>query len=524
MKTSINTSLRFSLWFVLPIALQAQVTWDGGGASQNWSDGDNWVGDTAPTSGTSTQLVFTGSVNTGTSGTPLNQDIGTPMDIDSLQILQPSGTEFYLGGGDLRITPDDPTTGIYRQGQNSSYIDNNIIFGADARVQIEDTGSARHLFFTGTVDLGNNSIGLLSNSNSRRIRFENTVSGSGGFLFQSSLDFDATNTFSGGLELASTTFDADIFVRANDALGTGLTKLIARGFVDIRSGSESVILSNDFEIGSDNASGFDARTVTFQGDITVTGDFRLGGINSGSVADKRMTLEGSDTVLTLAGVIEDADPGTPRDFSPMYGDGTVVVTNANNTYAGATLVGISGSGNAVTLIVDGNISSSSGATVEQDATLRGLGTTSGIDVNDGGLLAPGHENTIGTLTAEGNVVLNEGASLGILLGATAGESSLLDITNGGGITLDETGSGVSLLLSGTLHGAYTIAIFADTGGIPYGTFSEVLLNGSSVDWDNSGYSVIYGDTYIQLIPEPKTAAALLGLTSLSLVLLRRRRR
>ena len=63
------------LAFSASAALAATSTWTGGGApSVNWSLAANWTPG-APTSSRTTDLIFAGTTNTGTSGTPLNNDV-----------------------------------------------------------------------------------------------------------------------------------------------------------------------------------------------------------------------------------------------------------------------------------------------------------------------------------------------------------------------------------------------------------------------------------------------------------------
>src|SRR2546428_13967530 len=65
-------------------------TWTGGGSDVNWSTGANWGG-TAPVASPTTDLIFAGTTNTGTAGAPLNQNIFSPLDLESLT--------FDSGGG-----------------------------------------------------------------------------------------------------------------------------------------------------------------------------------------------------------------------------------------------------------------------------------------------------------------------------------------------------------------------------------------------------------------------------------------
>ena len=47
-----------------PSAIHAQETWDGGGTTNNWSDGPNWTDNTAPSGATGAALTFSGTTRT----------------------------------------------------------------------------------------------------------------------------------------------------------------------------------------------------------------------------------------------------------------------------------------------------------------------------------------------------------------------------------------------------------------------------------------------------------------------------
>src|SRR6266550_6296952 len=58
------------------VATAASFTWSGDSSTnQLWSNGLNWVGLTAPSSASTTDLIFAGTTNTGTLANPLNQNI-----------------------------------------------------------------------------------------------------------------------------------------------------------------------------------------------------------------------------------------------------------------------------------------------------------------------------------------------------------------------------------------------------------------------------------------------------------------
>src|ERR1700751_466957 len=75
-------------------ARAATSTWTGDTSiSQNWSFGLNWGG-TAPTSATTTDLIFAGTTNTGTLGTPLSNDIANPFVLNSIAFSSSTSSFF----------------------------------------------------------------------------------------------------------------------------------------------------------------------------------------------------------------------------------------------------------------------------------------------------------------------------------------------------------------------------------------------------------------------------------------------
>jgi hypothetical protein len=76
----------------------AIITWDGGGSTNNWSSGPNWVGDVPP--GANDAIVFDGSVRT----TPVN-DLAADTQFASMDFAATaasfvvSGNSITLGGG-----------------------------------------------------------------------------------------------------------------------------------------------------------------------------------------------------------------------------------------------------------------------------------------------------------------------------------------------------------------------------------------------------------------------------------------
>ena len=139
------------------------------------------------------------------------------------------------------------------------------------------------------------------------------------------------------------------------------------------------------------------------------------------------------------------------------GSGTLTISGTTG-YSGSTHV------TAGRLVVNGNITSSSGVLVDAPATLSGIGIVPSTVVN--GTLSPG--NSIGTITVNGNLAFNPGSTYQVEVAGTAA-----DLTN---VTGTATLAGTTqALFSGTAF-ARSYTILSAAGGLN-GTFQNVSTSG-----------------------------------------------
>ncbi len=163
--------------------------------------------------------------------------------------------------------------------------------------------------------------------------------------------------------------------------------------------------------------------------ILQLGDGGTAGSVTGDIVDNGTLMFNRSNTITYGGVIS----GTGG--VSQVGAGTVALTGAS-TYTGATLI-MSG-----ILEVDGSISHSA-VTVNSGGTLAGHGTVGATTVKSGGVVSPGGNNVIATLSVHGNLALLSGSAYdadittttGDLLAAsgTANLAGALDINVGGGL-------------------------------------------------------------------------------------------
>jgi len=358
---------------------------------------------------------------------------------------------------------------------------------------------------TETIDKFTNSGGVFSTGANTLIGLGATITWSGG-----------TNTINNGGSVQ----DAHIVISGgtNTVQAGGVLQLNASGLGLEMSNGATLTLNSDATTvggkllltGNVSSSGDSTVTIaksginTFNGTVDLNGGTRTFTVANGTAATN-MTI---GAVITNGGLTK-------------AGAGTLELTGTN-TYTGATTVSNG------TLIVNGSISTSTLTTVQSGATLAGGGTVGATTIN--GILAPG--NSIGTLTATGDVTWNDNdawvfelgsaASSLALADSTLGLSDLLNITGAGNDFLKGTGSTFTFdFAGGGTMGWYKVVDWdsASTttfvGGDFYATNLSTGLTGTfTVD---SGTSALY----LNVVPEPNVAALLGGLGTL--MLLRRRR-
>jgi len=441
-------------------------TWTGTGGNVNWSTGNNWLGGSAPTSSSTTDLTFAGSTNTGTAAIPLNQNIGNPFQLNTLAFAIGSGS-FFLGGNPLAFT--GITNSITQGSSNAQSIANNISAVTSSTVTLTLGGNG-----TGVVTMS----GIIANGGGAK-DYALSKSGTSTFTLSGANTYGGTTTISGGI----------LNIRHATALGsTALGTTVASGATlqlqgGITVGSEALNINGTGASGQSgalvNVSGTNnyGGLLTLAGNSTVSSDAGILNLtNTGTVtgATFSLTLDGAGNG-SIAGIL-----GTTSGSLTKNGAGTWTLTGSN-TYTGTTTI-------------------NSGVLNIQKAT--GLGTTAGgTTVNSGaalqlqGTIAVGNE----TLTLNGSGIASDGALRNI-----SGTNSFAGTITLGSASSIYSDAGTLTLSGGITNGGFTTtfggagnisesSVISGTGGLVKNNGGTLTLSGTNTF---SGSSTLNGGTVI----------------------------
>jgi autotransporter-associated beta strand protein len=355
--------------------------------------------------------------------------------------------------------------------------------------------------------------GTLAFDRSDTIAFPGAISGTGALQqnggIASNVILTATNKYSGGTVINS----------GGLQIGNGGTSGSITGNVAINGGvvSELVFDRSDNvtfgglisgtgslqQIGSGtlilpNANIFSGGTFILSGTVAVGNDFSLGSGFVGLVHGAKLaftqnglnipnaiflgvaagTIDTGANTETLSGVISGADDLT------KIGSGTLILT-AINTYSGPTNI------DAGTLDVTGSIAKSSLTTVGKGAALTGSGTIGAVQINAGGMLAPGNGTPGTSLVIAGSLAFASGAAYLVQVNpATATDAKVK-----GAATL--TGATVTAQFA---NGAYVQKQYTilQAGGLN-GTFAGLSNSNLPAGFSDS-LSYAGGDVFLNLNP------------------------
>ncbi|MEA3213628.1 MAG: hypothetical protein QOE70_6685 [Chthoniobacter sp.] len=483
----------------------ATSTWDGTGGNVNWSTGGNWGG-SAPTSSTATDLIFAGTNNVGTSGTPLNQNIASPMLLNSLT-FNSGGGPFFLGGSALRFQAASNT--ITQNSSSAVSIANDINApSSNSSFAISLTGDGR-----GIVTLG----GVIASGSGQR-DYALVKSGSSTFALGGANTYGGDTTINGGvLLLTNVNALPNRLIMNGGVLGLGAadyTRVLGTGAnqVSFAGSGGFAAYGADRNVNLGGAGG----TITWgSGSFVATGSAFILGASS---ADKTVTFQNSiafgavtrtvqvdDGAATVDGVLSGVLSGTGGLTKTGYG--ALTLSNAN-TFSGITTI----NAGILSATVNSALGSTTKVTVNTGGTLllggagtNKIGDTTEIDLAGGTVNTGGLTEVVGKLTLSSHSTLDfgSGASIFTFDGASSLGVGTLVVLNWTGV-IGSIGGTDRLLFdnSSFVAGTTTNQILFDIGGIYY-TADFKTVDGNTVE-------AVAG---LAIVPEPSTifAVSLLGM-------------
>ena len=277
---------------------------------------------------------------------------------------------------------------------------------------------------------------------------------------------------------------------------------------------------------------------------------------STSTSGSTLAINGgtSTTTTIFSGIITN---GSTAPIAIIKSGTTTQVFSGANTYTGQTQVTggslfingthiDSAAGTGYGSTTNGHYLVASGATLGGSGRIAGTTSSNGsnmILVQSGGTLAPGGDTSVGTFVLDGGSiggsgsrVLNmaSGAKFDFTLSGSGGVSDQLALWNyvSGDLLLNS--NAIFLSLTGTeVAGTYTVSLitfYSDSGssvaasGISSGIGSITLgagISSASITYNTNSIDITY--TVTSTIPEPSSAAVLLGIAALACTAAPRRR-
>lgn len=509
------------------------------------------------------------SANTHSGNTRINSGI---LKLDNNLALQNS-TFDTGGGGRMTLTVTTPTFGGLTGGNALATVINTGYTNVSALTLNPGAGFTNT--YTGVIADGAAGMTLTKTGAGTQILSGiNTYTGlttiSAGTLAYGANDVIAT----GPVTVNGATAVLDLGASHNDTVGTvtlegggsitgtGTSTLTSTGTFEMKSGTVSASLggsgiplnkttSSTVTLSGTNGT-YDGLTTVSEGTLALGASNALGAggvIVTGATSVLDLGLDHTDSVGTVtldggtisgtglsaltstgtfemkSGLVSTVLAGAGTGFNKSTGG--IVTLVGLNTYTGATLV------NEGTLVVNGSISGST-TTVNATATLAGKdGILGSVIANTGGVFSPGG-STIGSLTVNGDLNLNNASILSIQFDSDVADvdkitlNGNLNIASGAILDLSDNGLNPSSILglqaaiitySGPWNGT-TFAGLADDSVFVRGDIAyQISYNEVNPDSLTGGVVTL---TMLAVVPEPGAAVSLLG--GLGLLLGVRRRR
>lgn len=390
----IHSLLAVGLLSIPHVSFAQTSTWDGSGATDDWTDGANWGG-SAPTAGD--LLQFDGSTRL----TP-NNDYAAGTSFSGLQFLSSAGL-FTLGGNAIDLSGDIDSAALGIQTINMDLaLTNDIgihISSADPTSQITFNGGisgAQGLTVSGTESRGWNRV-----------------------------TFNGVNSYTGLTTVGTTGNRVTLWITDPTSL-PGAVSVVDGSTLRLRPTTTGAVFSNAISIAGDGAESLNGASwyaKTGGGALVVNNNVDVAGTVT-LTANSRISANRDDTSTTgMAGTISGQITG---DFDLQFGfeqerAGTVTITNPANDWGGDTYVTGGGatvsSGRIFTLELGGNdvLPSGAGKGDLYIGTHNSRVDTNGNTVNINGL--NNSAGTFGNILGGGSFTLGNNDANGLYSGS-----------------------------------------------------------------------------------------------------------
>ncbi|MEN6494890.1 MAG: PEP-CTERM sorting domain-containing protein [Thermoguttaceae bacterium] len=494
----------------------ASYTWDGGGPDNQWSTAQNWSADVAPANDGTATIYFGGTTR---------PQVNVNVDQSIQQLLFNTGAgPFTLSENPIAITgytppastpPADRTNGLTQNCASTVTINSPLVLANSQNFYV----ASGKLVLNGTLNVNGKELRLVTvGSGVLEINSELTGNVSGQLAFNGggTSTVNVASTYKGKTTIFNSTvvLNTDVYATSG-GFGDGLSDptvnlgatvanlhpvlLISGAHTFARNvrllAADATTNANTFKIG-----GSSADTATFSGSVIM-------GYDNGKARALTLTAaEGGRFVVT--GNLKRATGATgSEDNVTKVGKGTVVLAGSTNDYLGTTTV------SEGSLLVNGTLTSGGGAvSIAGNATLGGTGTIHrAVTLLDNATLAPG-DNGVGELTVD-SLTLSSGSLINVDFSGSSSDTVVVD----GNLVLDGV---LNITAADTITpGTYTLFTYTGTltdNGLRFGTAPA----GATYTIDAS----TPGQVNLAVVPEPATAAMMLGGTVAMTLLLRKRRK
>lgn len=504
-------------------AFGATVIWDGGGADNGWSTGNNWDSNTVPTTATPFDDVqFAGSVRTAV-------NVDTDVTVKTLKFN--SGASAFDLSGTGTITVNGQGTGSGDSGldfRNESSalqtINNKIILGSPGVGFRAVNGD---LTFNGEIDMTAATNIRFLGAGSRVTTFNGELSGTGGgtMAFNSGGIFvlNAVNSYAKNTSIwtATVKVNVDAPSGANGAFGNATSSISMGTTYDGGHLTSTMLTTNAVTIGRSitlasthvNRAG-DPHIYTIGGETAQVSNYTgtiFNSNNSGTKAASKLTVTAaSGGRVNISNIVRGTGAVGDADDVVKTGAGIVAITGVNNDWQGNTLV------QSGAFLVNGSVlTSPSGKNVQVSAgaTLGGMGTLSrDVELASTAILSPGDMDASGN-SLGGTLTLGDGIGLSLSTGTLLN----FDLAAAGSLLDDEVSIIGDLVLAGLLNvndlggfGTGEYKLFSWTGSLTY-TPGDLTFGDMPSGYDYAIDTTTYANSaYLVVTPEPSRMILLLA--------------